>query len=57
VPAPSGLIRILNDIIQDAERERTQREVEAGYALVLGVGSIKDLIEAKRQARRSPSSR
>ena len=57
MPAPSGIARLLNEIIEDAKRPRTQREDEANNAFVLGVGSIKDIIEAKRQARQSGSSR
>jgi hypothetical protein len=57
MPVPSVMARLLNDIIEDAKRPRTQREDEANNAFVLGVGSIKNIIEAKRQARQSGSSR
>jgi len=57
MPIPPGIARLLNEIIEDAKRPRTQREDEANNAFVLGVGSIKDIIEAKRQARQSGSSR
>ena len=57
VPVPYGIVRLLNDIIEEGKRPRTQREDEANNAFVLGVGSIKDMIEAKRQARQSTLSR
>ncbi len=42
---------ILRYILEEASRPRSQRENEAWGALVLGVGSIKDVAEAKQQAR------
>ena len=48
MPVPYGIAGLLNDIIEEGKRPRTQREDEANNAFVLGVGSIKDLVEAKR---------
>jgi len=56
VPVPYGIVRLLNDIIEEGKRPRTQREDEANNAFVLGVGSLRDVIESKRQARQSALS-
>lgn len=50
---PHAIASLLHDIMEEAKRPRTQREDEANNALALGVGSIKDVIEAKRAARQS----
>ena len=57
MPVPYGIAGLLNDIIEEGKRPRTQREDEANNAFVLGVGSIKDLVEAKRQTRQPAVSR
>jgi hypothetical protein len=51
MPPSYGVARLLNDVTEEGKRPRTQREDGANYALVLGVGSIKDVIEAKREAQ------
>ena len=56
MPVPYGIVRLLNDIIEEGKRPRTQREDEANNAFVLGVGSLRDVIESKRQARQSALS-
>ena len=56
MPVPYGIVRLLNDIIEEGKRPRTQREDEANNAFVLRVGSLRDVIESKRQARQSALS-
>jgi hypothetical protein len=51
MPVSYGIARLLNDIIEEGKRPRTQREDGAYNALVLGAGSIKEMIQAKRQAQ------
>jgi hypothetical protein len=53
MPMPEGIASLLHQIMEEAKRPRTRREDEANNALALGVGSIKDVIEAKRKARQS----
>jgi hypothetical protein len=54
MPLPNGLSQLLNDIIEEGGRRRTPAEYAANNALALGLGSIKDAVEAKRQARLQP---
>jgi hypothetical protein len=54
---PQAIASLLDDMMEEAARPRTQREEEANNALAWGVGSIEDVIEAKRAARQSQSPR
>jgi hypothetical protein len=53
----SKLPPILKHVLEESKRPLTEREFAAGERLVLGTGTILDLIEARRAARQSPPSR
>ncbi len=44
---------ILKDIIEESKRPLSRREIEAGEALILGRGSLRELLEAKHAARKA----
>jgi hypothetical protein len=56
MPTHDGIDRLLSDMLEDAKRPRTPREHAANHVAILGVGSLKDMIEAKRQARQEAAS-
>jgi hypothetical protein len=56
MPVPPEFYRLLSEIAAEGNRPRTPSEDAANEAFVLGVGSIKDMIEAKRQARQKAAS-
>jgi hypothetical protein len=51
MPVSPQFYRLLSAIAAEGNRPRTPSEEAANEAFVLGVGSIKNMIEAKRQAR------
>jgi TnpA family transposase len=51
MPIPDGFRRLLREMLEEANRPRTRAEDAANNAAVLGVGSIQQMIEAKRRAR------
>jgi hypothetical protein len=55
-PTPHGIAELLDDIMEEGNRSRSAREDAANNAFALGVGSLKDVIEAKRQARQQSTS-
>ena len=55
-PARRAGARLLGEIAAEGNRARTRSKDAANEAFVLGVGSIKDMIEAKRQARQKAAS-
>jgi hypothetical protein len=52
-----GIERILKEMLEEAQQPRTEDQRKAGEALNLGVGSVKDLTDANRRARKSRSPR
>jgi hypothetical protein len=51
MPIPDRFRNLLREMLEEANRPRTRAEDAANNAAVLGVGSIQEMMEAKRHAR------